>query len=146
MREHRWAPLSVLALAAVLGAWPQAFAQEAQWQGILRCGLIPGVTTKRLVEPLTLTVQGNHAQYTRRIHQTDVAAYSTFVEQGDGTVGPDGALTLRGGGIGKGFQYTATYSGVLPPNGTAARFTGVQLWTTRRVTQVQRECSIELAR
>ncbi len=140
----RGATRLALAVAAVLAGAGAARAED--WQGILRCGLIPGVTTKKLVEKFTLTVQGNHAQYTRRIHKTDVADYSTFVEQGDGTIGPGGGLVLRGGGVGRGFQYTATYEGVLPPNGTSAHFTGTQLWTTRKVMQVPRACSIELAR
>ncbi len=104
------------------------------------------MTTKRLVQAFTLTVNGNHARYSRQVHTTYSRTESPYAEQGEGAVAADGTLTLRGGAIGRGFQYTATYQGVLPPHGGAAKLTGVQLWTTRQIAQVQRACTIDLAR
>ncbi len=113
---------------------------------MIHCAVIPGLTTLTLNQPLTVTVTGNQAQYHRYVRKADTSVETGYVEQGGGTVAPDGTVTLSGSAVGRGFSYTASYAGRLPPGGGFTRLSGAQQWTGPKINPYRRGCFIDLKR
>lgn len=147
--------LLLLLAGCAPGAAPVAQAPTARpgpavpdqvWRGTLSCDPIPGVVRTPLVQRFRLDVAGGVARYERTVLRADTGIETDIRERGEGPVGPEGAVTLHGGAAGGQYTYTAEYSGVLPPQGRAARLTGTQHWRFSRNAPADRACQITLRR
>lgn len=137
--------LPLCAALVLAGVASPAASQEAL-RGTIRCGLIPGLTTKPLLQEFAIDIAGNQARYTRPVYRADTRIPSGITESGAGAIGPDGSLTLTGGAAARTFKYTATYAGRLPPPGGTARFAGYQQWSAEGVPSTRRDCTIDVQR
>ena len=131
---------------AASAASPVAAAPDQVWRGTLRCQPIPGVVTFRLAQPIEVDVRGGVASYERTVRRGDTGGESDVHERGQGQVGPDGAVTLIGSAQSPQYQYTARYSGVLPPQGGRTTLTGAQSWHLRTASPPDRACTMTLRR
>jgi hypothetical protein len=143
-RLRRAAILGLPLLWPALGAGQPAVA-DAVWHGRLTCDPLPGVTQRPLNQPLTVTVSGGVARYERLVLTAD-GQQTGYAERGEGPVARDGAVTLTGLATGRGFRYTARYSGRLGADGRGA-LAGEQEWIADRGIGMQtRPCRIGLRR
>ena len=145
-------PLVAAACAVQPPSAPSVTAAEATtgpsvvWRGRIQCGPIPGMVSRTLNQPIEVAVAGNQATYHRQIRRGDTGGETEYVEQGSGTVAPDGGVTLTGAANAPSFRYSATYEGRLPPEGGSTRLTGVQRWSARTINSYDRPCSLVLRR
>ena len=128
-------------------AWTApATAADGTWQGTLHCDIIPGILSKPLVQPFQLDVRGGVARYERNVRMPDTTIASGYRESGEGQVGADGRLAVRGSGMAENATYTSDYTGILPPNGGLATLSGAQHWRFARHPAFDRPCDITLRR
>ncbi len=146
MARHPILAMLGLVLAAT-PAWAQTQppGADATWRARLTCDPLPPITQVPLNQAITVTVQGGVARYERLIPDQH-GRPTGYAERGQGTVGPDGTLTLEGLATGRSFRYTARYSGRLRGNGTGS-LTGEQHWSADgAIGQLTRTCRIGLRR
>lgn len=118
---------------------------DATWRARLTCDPLPPISARRLHANFLLTVAGGVARYERVLLDTEGGSAS-FVERGQGRVGPDGSLTLEGGATGRGVRYAARYSGRLQADGLG-NLHGRQEWgPDSPVGQRTRPCGMRLWR
>jgi hypothetical protein len=131
-------------MAITVAALLPGVASAETWRGSIQCGIIPGMTTKPLFGDFEMSVDGARLTYDRPVHNADSASVSAIAESGDGTLA-DGAVTLRGGAVGSGYRYTATYQGKL--DASRATLVGEQVWTGGHLpAPFHRACKITLTR
>jgi hypothetical protein len=116
------------------------------WRGSLRCGPVQGLTAVPLNQPIEVTVFDNVARYDRPVRIPARSIESGVHEHGEGTVAPDGSVTLSGGAASPPYRYSAQYSGMLRPDGETSRLSGFQKWTAPRIRSHDRPCSMMLRR
>jgi hypothetical protein len=133
----------VVAACALFVSPSLAQSYDGTWKGQLSCAKLSFTKGAQKV-PLTLTVSGGAAKYTRQVwNQDNTAVVGT--EEGSGTVSVDGQITLSSkwsNASGK-YSYTASYSGTV--KGNNANLKGTQVWSFDGKTE-NRSCSIALKR
>jgi hypothetical protein len=141
--------LSILVCAGAawtLSALP-SFAQsrDGTWRGEFACAKLSFTRGPQRV-PMTVTVSGSSVNSTRQIYNQDNTAV-VGTEEGSGTVGSDGHITLSAkwssAGPNPRYTYTASYSGTIA--GNAANLRGTQVWRFDGKTE-NRSCTIALKR
>jgi hypothetical protein len=125
---------------------PVAAGPDQLWRGTISCDPIPGVAHKVLVQRFELRVSGGVASYERTVLRGDTGIPTDIREHGEGVVAATGPLTLKGEAQGGQYTYTAEYSGILSPNGRAARLQGYQHWRFAHLPPADRACQITLRR
>jgi hypothetical protein len=140
--------LSIVACAGaawVLSGSP-SFAQshDGTWHGEIACAKLSFTKGPQKV-PMTMTVSGNSATYTRQVYNKDNTAV-VGTEEGTGTIAGD-QITLsakwNSARANPRYTYTASYSGAV--TGTAANLRGTQVWSFDGKTE-NRSCTIALKR
>jgi len=114
---------------------------DGTWRGTLTCGKLSFTKGTQRV-PLTVTVSGGSARFTRQVYNPNNTAV-VGTEEGSGTVSADGAISLSStwkSPTGRS-SYTASYSGKLAKGGGSLR--GTQAWTLDGKGE-NRSCSIVL--
>jgi hypothetical protein len=135
-----------LAVALIVAsATARAAVPDQDWVGTFRCGSIPNIARIPLVQPVRVEIRGGVAHLERDVRIADTTSDSGHVERDQGTVGPDGAVTLAGGGDAQNSGFRSEYRGVFAPSGQA-HFEGAQHWHFDRHPGFDRPCTIDLHR
>jgi hypothetical protein len=118
---------------------------DGTWRGEFACAKLSFTRGPQRV-PMTVTVSGNSASYTRQVYNQDNTAV-VGTEEGSGTVAGNGQLTLSAKWTSAGpnprYTYTASYSGTI--TGNTANLRGTQVWKFDGKTE-NRSCTIALKR
>jgi hypothetical protein len=141
-----------LSIATSVGvAWAlsgsSSFAQshDGTWQGQIACAKLSFTKGPQKV-PMTMTVSGNSATYTRQVYNQDNTAV-VGTEEGTGTIAGDGQITLsakwNSARTNSRYTYTASYSGTM--TGSAANLRGTEVRSFDGKTE-NRSCTISLKR
>ena len=125
---------------------PVAATPAQVWRGALRCRPIRGIARQPLNQPVEVIVSGGVARYEHAVRRPDPGGAADVHEIGEGTIAPDGSLTLTGQASAQLFRYSAQYSGMLQPDGGPSRLAGKQSWYANRASPVERNCSMMLRR
>jgi hypothetical protein len=141
--------LCIIAFVIVgwLGSAPVAMAQSfnGTWSGQITCAKLSFTKGTQKV-PMTLTVSGDQATYSREVYNKDNTAV-VGTEEGTGVIASNGAITLtstwKSTGANPKYNYTASYSGTISRN--AANLRGAQVWKFDAKTE-NRDCTIALKR
>jgi hypothetical protein len=135
--------LSAACLLAATFVGATAESVGGTWKGTLNCAKLSFTKGPQKV-PISLTVSGTSVSYSRDIYNRDNTAV-VGKEEGTGTVGADGAISLtsawKGAGPNPKYTYTASYSGKLAKGN--GNLKGTQIWSVEGKTE-NRECSIAL--
>lgn len=132
-----------LALIALLALLPgPALAQSSGvYGGTLACEKMP-TTRAAFQAPLTVTVEGAQAAYSREVQAVDGSPMG-MAEEARAPVAPDGRLVLESRIEAGSFLYEARYEGTLGER--SGRLAGTQAWIVDR-RRVERRCTIALSR
>jgi hypothetical protein len=136
--------LSIAACAVVACAFSTspsaAQSNDGTWRGQLHCNKLSFTKGPQNV-PLTLTVSGGSASFTRQVYNPDNTQVMG-TEEGSGTVsGNQIKLSSKWNSPTGRSAYTASYSGTMA--GGAANLHGTQAWTLDGKPE-SRSCSISL--
>ena|SRR5215471_10031037 len=143
--NKRLVSIVVCVVAACAFAPLPSFAQsyDGIWKGQVTCAKLSFAKGTQKV-PLTMTVSGASATYTRQVYDRDNTRV-VGTEEGSGTVSGNGEIKVSAKWAspnGK-FAYTATYSGSL--KGSSGSLRGTQVWNVEGKSE-NRSCSISLSR
>jgi hypothetical protein len=141
----------IFVTAVAAGCWmlqaPAATAEgfDGKWTGTIRCAKL-SFTKGPLKVPMDMTVEKGAATYSRDVLNAD-GSRIVGTEEGTGTIGADGKLTLKATWKSADekprYTYTASYEGSF--KGNAANLKGTQVWSFDRKTE-NRACTITLKR
>ena len=136
-----------IAVACWLLQDPLAAAQgfDGKWTGTISCAKL-SFTKGALKVPMDMTVDKDAVTYARDVYNRD-GARIVGTEEGKGTIGTDGKLTLaatwRSTQERPRYTYTASYEGGF--KGNTATLKGTQVWSFDGKTE-NRACTIALKR
>lgn len=104
--------IALAATIAAASAHAQSAGADGTYRGRIRCAAIPSLTVAPVDVEFTLTVRGTTATYQRPVLSYD-GRQTVGQENGTGTVGADGTVTLLGGVSGSLGVFVAHYTGRL---------------------------------
>lgn len=129
-------------VALVLAVGSPALGQSREWTGTYRCAGIEGTRIGPIDQPIRATVEGSTLRFERQFQGQ--GRDGSQLEQGRGTIAPDGKAEANSTVITSSYRYEARFTGTATP--TQIRLTGVQKWVvTAGMTGGDRRCSITLA-
>lgn len=118
---------------------------DGSWHGQITCAKLSFTKGAQKV-PMTMTVSGGQATYSRQVYNKDNTAV-VGTERGNGSVASDGAIKLtatwKSTKADPKYTYTASYRG--GSTASAAHLSGTQVWMYEGKTE-NRACSIVLSR
>jgi len=112
-----------------------------RFSGTLSCAKSAFANAARR-EPFTLEITGKIARYRHTVLNEDGTA-GVGTESGEGSVAPEGRVTLVGGWKSGAYSYEARYSGTLAAKG--GELAGNQAWTIHG-RKDERSCTITLSK
>jgi TolB-like protein len=117
---------------------------DGRYTGVITCDNLPGQKTVPLRTRLSIKIVNSQAEYEREVYRPDTSGPSGVFERGTGRVSPRGELPLSATVAGRGWDYQASYSGLL--EGGTARLAGQQVWHLGRRPAATRPCTIVVTR
>jgi hypothetical protein len=136
-------------IAASCWTLPAATAAEGfdgKWTGTISCAKL-SFTKGPFKVPMDMTVEKGAATYVRDVYNRD-GTQVVGTEEGTGTIGDGGKLTLTGTWKSTierpRYSYTASYEGSF--KGNAANLKGTQVWKSVDGKTENRACTIALKR
>jgi hypothetical protein len=139
--------MTAFAIVAWLSSAPVAMAQsfDGTWKGQITCAKLSFTKGTQKV-PMTLTISGAQATYSRDVYNRDNTAV-VGKEEGTGMIASNGIFTListwKSAGANPKYSYVASYSGTI--NRNVANLRGTQVWKYDRKAE-NRDCTIALKR
>lgn len=133
--------LAIPMLAAATLLLPGA-AGAQELQGRMQCEVLAAVSARPLDQRVTVTIQEGQFRYQRPILNAQGQHMGGY-ETGSGRIGPDGTVTVTGGGTSGNVAFSTRLAGRVGANG-ATRLTGTQTWTLR-TGATTRGCTLTVA-